>query len=125
MKNKIKFLRPLMQNKKTNIDDNVILVRIAQNFKEGMTDEEILNTARHSWVVGERREKADYVLAVANGTVVGVFSIYSWYRAEDAPSRHGFEGGRAPDSIYRKYINKDVSDYFQQGNSNPILYVNC
>ncbi len=114
-----------MKNKKTIIDDNVILIRTARNLKEGMSDEDILNTTRHSWVIGERREKADYVLAVFEGKVVGVFAVYSWYQAEDAPSRHGFEGGRAPCNIYKKYINKDVSDYFQQGNSNPILYVNC
>ena len=110
---------------KTIIDDKVILFRIRQTFSENMRETDILEVTRKAWVVGKRRNNADYALAVVNGKVVAAFTIVQWYQSKNSPNRWEFEGEEAPDSICEKYVDKNVEDYFMRGNSNPVLYVNC
>jgi hypothetical protein len=83
-----------------------------------------------------RREKAQYAFAVFEGVVREVYRITKWFpggstlntRWAEEPWR---ENGRwefvailAEDEVRRRYINQFVGHLFNQGNQNPISYVN-
>ncbi|MDP8243625.1 MAG: hypothetical protein P9L94_06060 [Candidatus Hinthialibacter antarcticus] len=119
------------------IDDPVILIRINQMFYHGMPHNELYDATRQYWVVGERREKAKYALAVYHGIVREVYAIHSWHpggtffscRDEGKPwelydERYEFIGNIAPKKIRNKYQYKSVSKYFSNHSQNPITYVN-
>ena len=107
--------------------DRVILININRKYEEGMSQSEILEAVCCCWVVGERREGADYVLATYQGIVKGVFLIDNWLfkKIENNRERWAFEGEVAPASITNKYIDGSISHYIKRGSQNPIFYINC
>ncbi len=112
-------------HQKVDIDDKIMIFRIARTFSRGMSDAEILKITRRAWKVGERRNKADYALAVVHDQVVAAFTIRYWQSSDNEPGRWEFEGVNAPDAICEKYVGKNVADYFKSGQTNPVLYINC
>ena len=107
--------------------DRVMLININRKYKEGMSRSEILESVSCCWVVDERRERVDYVLATYQGEVKGVFLIDNWYlkKIENNRERWAFEGEIAPISITDKYIDGSISHYIKRGNQNPVYYINC
>lgn len=100
---------------------------------------ELYDTTRHSWKLGERRNKAQYAFAVFQGEVKEVYTIVSWLpqnstittkKPEDISDltintdRWEFVGNIAPDEIRSKYVGKDVSEYLKS-KQNPVAYINC
>jgi hypothetical protein len=129
-------IRSLYLRKQVRITDPVILIRVAKAFRYDMSDHDLYDITRTAWVVGGRREKAEYALAVYDGIVREVYKISQWLPAgstfvNDKPrgNRHGerweFVGVVADDQIRKKYRNRDVTKYFKQGSQNPVFYVNC
>ena len=116
------------------ITENAILIRINQRFKENMTDEYLYESTRGIWVLGERKNNAEYAFSIANGVILEVYKINSWHRGGTTPyktrddvnlqSRWEFLGELADNNIRNKYVDKDISHYFRQGNANPIKYAN-
>jgi hypothetical protein len=97
------------------------------------------NAARYSWQISPARaEKAEYVMAVSKGLIVGVFEADEWLPAKkahfpDIPLEHanwhkqakrfGFVGRSATKNIEQLYSGKRVpKDLGFRGN--PIRYVN-
>lgn len=89
---------------------------------------------RYAWKLDiKRAQKAEYVLAVINGLIVGVFKPKRWLSATpenfpgtDAPreGRTGFEGSEAPEEIGRLYVRKRLPDeYRKRGAVNPVRYI--
>ncbi len=86
-----------------------------------------------SWKLDKRRaEKAEYILAIVHGQIVGVFVAHKWMPAtttnfphhHDAPERLGFEGIEAPENIQRLYMRKLLPErYRRRGAANPVKYV--
>lgn len=125
--------------RREDIDENVLLIRINQQYHYGMTDFELYEATRISWVVNkERSNKLQYVFAVYNGMIKEVYQITAWLPAfstmntltvdeeiirKDKEKRMEFVGVIAPDEIRNKYLGGIVSNLFAHGNSNPILYV--
>ena len=119
------------------IDDAVILIRIPALYRPGMSDTELYEATRAAWVIGARRDCADYAFAVVQGVVVEVYAIDGWQPAGtsrysvrpqvevDRPGRWEFEGRVAPEPIRDKYRWRTVKHHFRQGAQNPIRYVNC
>ena len=108
-----------------------ILITINKLYRSSMTDEELYEATRGIWVVGERREKADYGFAVYQGIVREVYSIKKWHPAGTLPcqtrdaegflasGRWEFEGTIATD-IREEYVGNSVG----MGGQNPIRYKN-
>lgn len=79
-----------------------------------------------------KAEKADYVLAVEQGIIVGVFKAHEWKKATKIQfpefnqyinGRFGFVGEEAEKEILQKYLRKRIPDeYRKKGASNPIRY---
>ena len=113
---------------------NVILIIVNKSIE---TDE-VFDAVRYAWKISPAKARNyDYVLAVRNGLIVGVYRALEWLPAtpENFPGinrdgygpregRHGFRGREAPDDIKQQYLNKRVPDiYRKQGAANPIRYV--
>lgn len=126
--------------KKDDINENVILIRINQQYHYGMSDFELYEATRTSWVVNkERADKLKYAFAVYNGLIMEVYQITTWLPAfstmnsrkiaddikerDQENGRREFVGIIASDEVRNKYIGGDVSDMFLKGNSNPIMYI--
>ena len=125
----------LYRRRPIEIREPAILIRINELYRSKMTPSELYDATRASWKVGSKRIKAQYAFAVFAGVVREVYEIASWLKAgstlnsahnRDAQPRDRWEfvGRLAPEHLRRRYINRDVSQYFRQGGRNPIRYVN-
>jgi len=124
---------------RVDVNDPVILIRINQLYRSGMSRKALYEATRGVWKAATpRRDQAKYALAVAPGGVVcGVYEIAEWhpaatttYETRDASKfqtegRAEFTGVEAPKPILEKYIGRSVAHYFAKGNQNPVFYVNC
>jgi len=126
----------LYQRKPAKIVEPAILIRINRLYHYGMTPTELYDATRATWVVGPKRDKAKYALAVYRGIVREVYEISHWLEAGSTFStrfprgnrtkgRWEFVGTLAPEPIRRKYVDRAVDAYFRPGSQNPIQYVNC
>jgi len=97
------------------------------------TQKSMYNATRFAWKVDkEKAEQAEYVLAVVQGMIRGVFIANNWKDAsinnfpemnEDCPDRYAFVGVEANQSIKELYVGKRVpTEYRKKGASNPIKY---
>jgi hypothetical protein len=98
-----------------------------------VSEKSIYDATRFAWKLDmERAEKAEYILAVEKGIIVGVFEAEYWKRARKqyfpefsnhTNKRYGFIGNEAKDEIIELYVNKKVPESFRKkGASNPIKY---
>jgi hypothetical protein len=119
-----------------NITHPVLLIRVPQAFRPGMSDIALYEATRGVWRIGPRRDQVRYALAVYQGIVKEVYEIAGWPPALTTPyntrtlqpagakGRWEFVGKRAPDSVRQLYLGKSVAAHFRKGNQNPICYVN-
>lgn len=92
------------------------LVLINVNKFEGSSREELYHQVRFSWRINRSRaQKADYVLAVARGIILGAFEVDYWRPAtkdnfpditRDDPNRSAFSGRIAADEIWDHYVGE-------------------
>jgi hypothetical protein len=114
---------------------NAILITINKLYRSTMTPQELYEATRGIWVIGPRRDKAEYAMAVYQGIVREVYRINKWYPAGtleyqtrdswdvsggSVPERWEFEGNVADAEIRNEYIGGSVG----KGGQNPIRYVN-
>jgi hypothetical protein len=114
------------------IRHRVIMLNIARLYPKVTTDLALYKATRGAWIVGPRREKAEYAMAVYEGFVKEVYRIDGWYpagtlRYETRPlsdfadkRRWEFKGAVATQDIRAKYVNQ----YVGKGTQNPVRYVN-
>ena len=104
-----------------------ILLRISQKYQEGTSQEDLYKITRGEWVVGKRRNQAIYAFAVYKGIVLEVYRIEKWLPFTGlTPSnrqRWCFDGVVAEN--LQHYKGGSVKHYFNQGEANPIKYINC
>ncbi len=105
-------------------DDLIMLININKHYKQGMTDKELYEATRKAWVIGEKRNKAKYAIAVCRGLTRETYEIKSWEESQKYKGRWEFIGVRAPENIRKKYNYKSVKIYFEKGAANPIKYIN-
>lgn len=119
-----------------DIDDPVLLIRIPELFRVGMSDRALYEATRGHWKVGMRRDGARYALALHDGVVLEAYAIERWQPAgtsayttrperKDPAGRWEFVGHVAPQAIRSKYVDRSVRRYLAKGNQNPIHYINC
>lgn len=93
-------------------EDKLVLININRIVDKSDRDK-IYDQTRFAWRIDqERAKKADFVLSVVRGVVIGVFVAHEWLPAttkyfpkfgNDA-NRYGFVGEIAPDSVWEKYV---------------------
>ena len=126
----------LYQQKRANIKEPAILIRISRAYHYGMSPVELYDATRTAWVMGRRRERAKYALAVFNGVVREVYRIADWLpsgstlkanrvHGDPTAGRWEFVGTVAEDKVRKKYQNRSVAHYFSEHSQNPLQYVNC
>lgn len=101
----------------------VLLININKLFEREMTDEQIYEATRKSWVVGPRRNNAKYAVATYRGLTREVYVINEWYQI--GVNRWGFKGERAGGNIRNSLRYKSITGMAQRGAANPIRYINC
>lgn len=111
------------------IKEPSIIIVINQLYQRGMSQDELFRVTSGNWVIGKRREKAQYAFAVANSLVRQVYRIENWYLVTDSHAktreRWRFEGHIAEEEKLQSYVNGSIRRYITQGAQNPIKYVNC
>jgi len=122
-----------------DIPDPVVLIRINQLFRNGMTSTELYEATRGVWKLDlGRASGAKYVFAVFEGIVKEVYEPQEWQPAstagyvtrtsltkEDVEGRIEFVGKFAPEHIRIRYVDKSVAKDFAHGSQNPCKYINC
>ncbi|EDY84940.1 hypothetical protein VDG1235_4574 [Verrucomicrobiia bacterium DG1235] len=102
------------------------------NVNRSATENSLYEATRYAWRLSTKKaEKANYILPIQQGLIVGAFIATEWIEAtpENFPGREAF-GGRwafigkeAPDKIKKLYVGKLIPDkYRKQGAANPIKY---
>ena len=121
----------ILAAKPVKVSHRSILITINKLFRSHMTPLELYETTRGIWVVGPRRNKAEYAMAVTHGVVREVYRISQWYpagtleyrtRESSTFSKSGrweFSGEIATD-IRDQYVGYSVG----KAGQNPIRYVN-
>jgi len=104
----------------------ILLININRLYHREMTEEELYDATRKSWVLGKRKENAKYAIATYKGLTREVYEIQEWYPIEiKGKVRWGFNGCRASDELRQELRYKSISSYFPKGAANPIKYLNC
>jgi hypothetical protein len=128
-------LMTILTAKPVKVQHKAILITINQLYRSDMTPLELFEATRGIWVIGPRRNNAEYAMAVYQGIVREVYHIKKWHPAgtlkyrtrseedvmpfEGMPQRWEFSGSVATD-IRDKYFGFSVGT----GGQNPIRYEN-
>lgn len=110
-----------------NPNHKILIFKIKADKK---SDKCIYESVRRAWKVNiNRAKKADYIFAVIDRLVAGIFVADEWLEAtkdnfptldKDEPSRYGFNGKEIDISEYK---HKRLPDNFcSKGMSNPVRY---
>lgn len=115
-----------------------LLFRIRQKFVDGMSPEALYEATRGVWRLNLARARAArlafavvhgvireaYVIDGARWAPAGSSRYATRSRAEVArPGRWEFAGQVAPRGVRNRYVNRDVSGHFVQGQRSPVIYV--
>ncbi len=102
------------------------------NVNQSANERSLYDAVRYAWKIDVKRaRKADVVLAVKYGLIVGAFVADEWMPMTEAnfpgcqscTDRYGFKGGPASEKISQLYCRKRVPDqYRKRGAANPIRY---
>jgi len=114
------------------VKHKAILITINKLYRSDMSAEELYETTRGIWVVGEAsRNKVEYAMALFQGIVLEVYRIKRWYPAgtltyKTRDTSHFKDSGRwefsgsIANDIRDEYIDFSVG----KAGQNPIRYVN-
>lgn len=102
-------------------------------INKSMVEKSIYDATRFAWKIDRKKaEKAEYILSVVQGIIVGVYIANEWKVAslqnfpefhEDRSERYAFYGKEAEEGIKQMYIRKRIPDeYRKKGAANPIKY---
>jgi uncharacterized protein len=123
----------MLTAKKVNVSHRAILITINRLYRSDMTELELYEVTRGTWVIGQRREQAEIAMSVYQGIVREVYRIDKWhqagtleYKTRDSSAfqtrkRWEFEGEKSEESIRSQYLGFNVG----RSGQNPIRYVNC
>lgn len=106
-----------------------LLIIINRLFQRNMTSDQLYEATRGNWVLGERRNRAEYAFSIYNGVVRQVYRIRRWEpatarsTAQKVRGRWRFEGEVAGELAH--YVGGSVEAHLKPGAQSPIRYVNC
>lgn len=113
--------------KPVEIEHPVVLIRIANLFEHGMTEEALYRATREWWRMKPSRHNPNWAFAVYDGIVRAVYRIERWEQEPPTVKRKrrwAFDGVRDAE-MEERYLWTDVSRDLPRGAQNPIKYVNC
>jgi hypothetical protein len=119
----------LYQAQPIRIKEPALLIIVNRLFERNISPERLYEVTRGNWVLGERREKAEFAFAVYRGVVREVYRIDGWRsaaargRSEKRQKRWRFRGEVATDKQH--YVGGSVERYLKPGAQSPVKYVNC
>lgn len=101
----------------------LLAVNISKNYKERHAPDGRGSTyecARKYWRLSKKRaEDVDYVIAVADGRVVGIYRPKSWSASKEVPGKFEFEG----EKIRENPVAVADALWVFAGRSNPVRYM--
>ena len=114
------------------IPHRAMLIKLNKSLKTNS----VYDAVRYAWKINlKRAEKAEVVLAVSAGEIVGVFKPENWMLAteanfpgrwkpnDDSGGRYGFEGTEASSEVVAMYHGKSVPmQYMKKGAAAPVYY---
>jgi len=118
------------------VTEPALPLNLKQLYRPGMTGTALYDTRRGVWRLNPARAaQATLALGVANSTIVAVYQITAWYRANTTPyasgrqdqahpdnaCRYEFTGTNPPQQISQKYLGQRIALRGQ----NPVSYRNC
>lgn len=102
------------------------------NVNRSATEASLYEATRYAWKVDPKKvARAEVVLPVVQGSIVGAFVAREWLEASTAnfpdrepmPGRYAFEGAPAPTEMANRYIGRRIPDSFRKrGAANPVRY---
>lgn len=105
--------------KAVTFDEPCIIININRLYTRGISAKKLYDSTRASWIVGAKRDRANYAIASYRGLVREVYEIEKWQPNGD---RWEFIGKVADDKIRDKYLNQSLENYIKKGGQNPIRY---
>lgn len=124
---KIKEYKKLVDS--TGQETSYMIIKLKNNIAQRGSDsyaDNLYKAVRGCWYVNiERASRYQYVLAVVNGVVKGVYEVDNWHVSETEAPRKEFDGKPTTNETMRKLIGHLIpKKYRKQGMANPIIYVN-
>jgi uncharacterized protein len=111
-----------------NFKHRAILITVNRSA----TEVSLYEATRYAWKLAPKKAaKAEIVLAVAQGLIVGAYVARNWIPAtqehfpdrEPMPGRFAFSGYEAPQELAQQYVGKRVPESFRKpGAANPVKY---
>ncbi len=105
------------------IQHPLVLIRVNQAYKHGISAEELYRITRKHWKMSERVRQYQYACTVYLGIVREVYAVSRWYESKEVIGRWEFEGTVAPDAIRDIYRHTSVAHLLPQGSQNPFRYI--
>jgi hypothetical protein len=107
-----------------------ILINVNRSAAE---KDSVYDAVRYAWKLDPKKAaKAEIVLAVMQGLIIGVYVADQWLAATptnfphtpaERPGRWGFVGREAPEDIARLYLRRRLPDSMRKrGAANPVKY---
>ncbi len=115
-------------NRIENLETNepILIVKLNQKYRSGMSSEELYEISRQYWVVGSRREGVKYLVPAYRGRTIEAYFIKNWYPVEhQGKTRWAINGIVANDAIREQLVHKSIWHLHAKGAANPVRYHNC
>ena len=115
----------LHRSKEIDFQHKLLMINVNRSTTGASTPEaDVYEAVRGAWKLNvEKAQNSDFVLALQQGLVIGVFVPKKWLEAEDCPGRWGFVGEPAPSKIKKLYLNTRLPDSMRKkGAANPVRY---
>jgi len=104
--------------------ESALLININKLYKRGMSQKDIYEAVRKHWRISlNRAREIKIVCAVSRGIIRGVFYQNKWVISSRPDHKCYFVGRVANQNDVKKYLNKSVNGYWNQGAQYPIKYI--
>jgi uncharacterized protein len=111
--------------------EKCIAININQTYQPGMTDRQIYECTRGIWPLGEKKDQAEYALAVFQDVILEVYKVEGWHKAGDIFSERTYSPsdryefvGNVSIQLSGKYKGKSLTGMFSGGKQFPVRYLN-
>lgn len=102
----------MYEAKELSTSEAVLLININKLYRRDMTETQLYEATRKSWVVGSRKEKAQYAIATYRGLTREVYKIEDWHPIEvNGKTRWGFNGVQANNEIRDSFRYKSIASF--------------
>jgi hypothetical protein len=115
--------------KEADLRHRVLMISVNRTV---MDQKDVYEAVRYAWKLDPvKARKADVVLAVQQGLIIGAFTATQWLQAtstnfpgrQDMPGRWGFVGRVASEAMTKLYVARRMPDrYRKKGAANPVRY---